>query len=117
MQYGHGSWIPIVVFGGMFLIRYLSSQRRRGGPPAGRPGSRSQFTSGSSRGPTGPPSSSATPLESDPSSGMPAGWFRDPFVRHEQRFWSGTAWTDHVLDDGVPSLDPPPTQPESNGPA
>ena len=38
----------------------------------------------------------------------PQGWFVDPFVRHEQRYWSGTAWTEHVLDGGTPSLDPPP---------
>jgi hypothetical protein len=39
---------------------------------------------------------------------MPAGWFRDPFFRHEQRYWSGTAWSEHVTDDGVPGTDPPP---------
>jgi hypothetical protein len=40
---------------------------------------------------------------------VPAGWLRDPFVRHEQRYWSGTEWTEHVIDDGVPATDPPPS--------
>ena len=40
---------------------------------------------------------------------MAPGWFRDPFVRHEQRYWSGSEWTDHVIDDGVPATDPPPS--------
>jgi hypothetical protein len=42
------------------------------------------------------------------STGMAAGWFRDPFVRHEQRYWSGSEWTEHVVDNGVPATDPPP---------
>ena len=29
--------------------------------------------------------------------GTAPGWFTDPFVRHEQRYWSGTAWTEHVM--------------------
>jgi len=111
MQYGHASWIPIVAFGGMFLVRYLTSQRRRGGPPAG-PGPRSPFTSTDPRGPAGHPTP-APPAVGDPSRGMPAGWFRDPFVRHEQRFWSGGEWTDHVMDDGVPSTDAVPKPPDS----
>ncbi len=101
MGYGHGSWIPIVAFGGMFLVRYLSSQRRRRGPPA-RPGPRRPFTGTGSRGRPGRPHRVAPGSDGGPSAGMPAGWFRDPFVRHEQRYWSGTEWTDHVLDDGVP---------------
>ena len=38
-----------------------------------------------------------------------------PFVRHEQRYWSGTAWTEHVMDGGTPAIDPPPagTPPEA----
>lgn len=37
----------------------------------------------------------------------PAGWFRDPWGRHEQRFWDDTAWTSRVRDGGVESDDPP----------
>ncbi|HEY1734943.1 MAG TPA: DUF2510 domain-containing protein, partial [Acidimicrobiales bacterium] len=40
--------------------------------------------------------------------GIPAGWMVDPSGRHQQRYWSGTTWTEHVTDDGMPSMDPPP---------
>jgi hypothetical protein len=44
---------------------------------------------------------------------VPAGWLRDPFVRHDERYWSGSEWTEHVIDDGVPSTDPPPATPSA----
>lgn len=34
-------------------------------------------------------------------------WFGDPFARHEQRWWDGSAWTEKVADDGVRAIDPP----------
>ena len=106
MGYGHSSWIAAVIFVGVFLLRYLVMQRRRGRPPGG-PGPRSPFTDPGSRHPSGGPTT-LPPSGGPQSTGMAAGWFRDPFVRHEQRYWSGTEWTDHVLDDGVPATDPPP---------
>ncbi len=36
-----------------------------------------------------------------------AGWHRDPSGRHELRFWDGDAWTEHVVDEGIPGLDYP----------
>jgi hypothetical protein len=36
----------------------------------------------------------------------PAGWFADPSLRHEHRYWDGAAWTDHVADRGVTAFDP-----------
>jgi uncharacterized RDD family membrane protein YckC len=40
----------------------------------------------------------------------PAAWYLDPSGRHEHRYWSGSAWTEHVADGGQPSVDPlPPT--------
>ncbi|MEP6625887.1 MAG: DUF2510 domain-containing protein, partial [Acidimicrobiia bacterium] len=36
-----------------------------------------------------------------------AGWHRDPSGRHELRFWEGDAWTEHVVDEGIPGLDYP----------
>jgi len=36
----------------------------------------------------------------------PAGWFQDPEHRHQWRYWDGTAWTDHVADDGQQSRAP-----------
>ena len=49
--------------------------------------------------------------------GIPAGWLVDPSGKHQQRYWSGTAWTEHVADDGVPGLDPPPGSTTGSGPA
>jgi len=34
------------------------------------------------------------------------GWHPDPTKRHEQRFWNGSAWTDHVFSKGTQSVDP-----------
>ena len=34
-----------------------------------------------------------------------AGWHPDPTGRHELRYWSGTAWTEHVSDKGVQATD------------
>lgn len=33
----------------------------------------------------------------------PAGWYPNPFVRGQQRYWDGTRWTEHNAP-----LDPPP---------
>lgn len=35
-----------------------------------------------------------------------AGWMPDPSGRHAQRYWSGTAWTEHVFTDGRAGVDP-----------
>jgi uncharacterized protein YxjI len=37
----------------------------------------------------------------------PAGWYADPFGRHEARYFSGSAWTEHVTSHGRPAVDPP----------
>ena len=39
--------------------------------------------------------------------GTLAGWHRDPSGRHELRFWDGTRWTEHIIDEGIPALDHP----------
>jgi hypothetical protein len=49
--------------------------------------------------PAPPPASAAA---------SPAAWHPDPSGRHEQRYWDGAAWTDHVMDKGQPGNDPPP---------
>ena len=74
--------------------------RRPGGPA----GARGFAAPSSDRHPGGPSTLGRRP----PSTGTAPGWFTDPFVRHEQRYWSGTAWTEHVLDGGTPAVDPPP---------
>lgn len=35
-----------------------------------------------------------------------ASWLPDPSGRHELRYWSGAAWTDHVSDGGETGTDP-----------
>ncbi len=38
----------------------------------------------------------------------PGGWHPDPAGRHEQRYYDGTTWTEHVVDAGIQSTDPLP---------
>jgi hypothetical protein len=37
----------------------------------------------------------------------PAGWYPDPFGRHESRYWDGQRWTEHVASHGRQAVDPP----------
>lgn len=37
----------------------------------------------------------------------PAGWFPDPFGRHEHRYWDGAQWTEHVGSRGHQMVDAP----------
>jgi len=30
-------------------------------------------------------------------------WHPDPFGRHQLRYWDGSVWTPHVVDNGVQS--------------
>jgi hypothetical protein len=117
MYYGHGSWVAVLVFVGFFILRYVNSQRRRGGGGpfpgyGGRPGP-GRHPQGSAFTPTHPPASPAPPVDRGSGappvtgSGTAPGWFTDPFFRHGQRYWSGTEWTEHVTDDGVPGIDSP----------
>lgn len=93
------------MFFGLFAMRAFTSQRRhqgrqRGSPPA------SSFTE-----PTFSKDGSdvaEAPSDQVAFGGVPPGWFRDPSGRHEQRYWSGSAWTEHVTDRGIPGTDPPP---------
>jgi hypothetical protein len=34
------------------------------------------------------------------------GWYPDPAGRHEQRYWDGRYWSEHVRDGGTRSTDP-----------
>lgn len=36
----------------------------------------------------------------------PPAWRPDPAGRHQYRYWDGTAWTDHVSDNGATAVDP-----------
>ena len=37
----------------------------------------------------------------------PGEWRTDLYMRHQYRWFSGTAWTEHVSDDGLVTFDPP----------
>jgi len=86
-------------------MRAFSSRRRRPGQPR-------------AFGPTRFPTDAANttePSDLDSESpgkvaftGIAPGWLIDPSGRHEKRYWSGSEWTEHVLDGGVPGTDPPP---------
>ena len=43
------------------------------------------------------PHAAATPMLPLPS------WHPDPFGRHQLRYWDGSVWTSHVVDNGVQS--------------
>jgi hypothetical protein len=49
----------------------------------------------------GEPRAELTP----PDSRDPA-WQPDPTDRHEQRYWDGVRWTEHVSDAGTTDVDP-----------
>lgn len=133
MYLGNGSWITVLIFVGFFILRYVNSQRRRGGggqfPGYGRRGP-GRYPQGSAFTPTQPPGLGSQPpgLGSPPAaqgsggqsvtgSGTAPGWFTDPFFRHGQRYWSGTEWTEHVTDDGIPGTDPPGREAPTRGDA
>ena len=40
------------------------------------------------------------------SNASPAGWYPDPYGRHEHRHWDGVKWTEHVASQGRPGIDP-----------
>ena len=111
---GH-SWIAVIPFIVVVVIRLLLTQRRRqsGGPGGARgftPQARPTSASRPLPDPVPGPAAESTTTAPPGFTGTAAGWFVDPFVRHEQRYWSGTAWTEHVLDGGTPALDPPPAR-------
>src|SRR5262245_40571824 len=37
-----------------------------------------------------------------------AGWYPDPSMRHQARYWDGFKWTERVADNGTESMDPVP---------
>jgi Protein of unknown function (DUF2510) len=107
MFYGHESWIAVVIFGGLFAMRMLSSQRRRRGYGRG-PISRGSFPSAGFQAPQAGSTAPSQGTGTASFRGIAPGWLADPFAKHDQRYWSGTNWTEHVSDGGVPSTDPPP---------
>lgn len=54
-------------------------------------------------------SSGAAMVASPPvDAGPTAGWYPDPAMRHEARFWDGFKWTERVADHGTEGIDPVP---------
>src|SRR5262249_53817389 len=41
-------------------------------------------------------------------SGPIAGWYPDPAIRHQARFWDGFKWSERVADNGMEGIDPVP---------
>jgi hypothetical protein len=58
-----------------------------------------------------PPAPEPTPAPPAPAPAaapsIPAGWYPDPAVRFELRYWDGAAWTEHVARAGQMYTDPP----------
>jgi Protein of unknown function (DUF2510) len=106
MYYGHGSWVAVVIVGGLFAMRILSQRRRRGYGRA--PISRSSFTSAGFQSHAEESTVPSRGTGDTTFTGIAPGWLADPFAKHDQRYWSGTKWTEHIVDDGVPGTDPPP---------
>ena len=52
-----------------------------------------------------PPPPQQTPV-SPPPPAAPPHWAADPLGRHEQRYWDGSRWTEHVSNAGVAGIDP-----------
>jgi hypothetical protein len=103
--YGHGSWVALAIFFGLFALRALSSQRRRQGRQGSAP------VASSFNDPASPAQAAHAVDESSGKvtfTGVEPCWLTDPSGRHEKRYWSGSEWTEHVSDAGVPGIDPPP---------
>ncbi len=105
MAYAHGGSYFLVFMAVMFGLRIFAGSRRRA-PGGGRRGPAGQASSASAvpNAPGGAPVSSG----GFGRTGIPAGWLVDPSGRYDQRYWSGSEWTEHVTKAGVPGSDPPP---------
>jgi hypothetical protein len=95
-----------VVFVAFFVMRILPARQRRQRRQQGVPAPTRSFTDATTRPHTtdGVDGSSGTVIYT----GIAPGWLVDPTGRHEHRYWSGSEWTEHVTDGGIPGTDPPP---------
>ncbi|CAN5495403.1 hypothetical protein BH10ACT1_BH10ACT1_29970 [soil metagenome] len=69
------------------------------GPPSGAPAAAGYGAAPAAQAPWAATPAAAAPVAA-------GGWHPDPAGRNEQRYYDGTAWTDHVVDAGVQSTDP-----------
>src|SRR5690606_5497620 len=83
-------------------------------PPSSTPPT-SSWTAGS-RGRTSPPCR-APRYSARMSMTPPPGWYRDPHAPHLERWWDGTAWTEHRRPPEAPAAPPAPSTGGTGGPA
>jgi hypothetical protein len=123
---GHNPWgVPpalwlligffLNVLGALLAMVATLTSSRSAQPPATRPlpgpralpgpryASPTPRATGASAGTAGAPAAATT--------GPPPGWYADPSGRHQFREWTGSAWTDHVFDEGFGRHDPLPPYP------
>ena len=112
---GHSSWIFLVIVAAGIAIRMLSSRRRgsMGGRMRTRPGPPPGMSLFQNQPDT--PAPAVRPRTGPTYTGIPAGWMADPSGKHDERYWSGTEWTEHVMNDGTPAIDPLPNRAASLG--
>ena len=46
------------------------------------------------------------PAGPTPAASPAPGWYPDPYQRHQNRYWDGAVWTEHVADDTTTGVDP-----------
>ena len=73
-----------------------------GAPAAGGYGTDTSGAFGGAPASTPAAGAAAAPAASD----VAANWYADPTGKHQLRYWSGAAWTEHVSDNGVQATDP-----------
>ncbi|HTU38926.1 MAG TPA: DUF2510 domain-containing protein [Acidimicrobiales bacterium] len=103
-----------MIFFALIALRMFSTQRR-GRSRVSAPGRSFVHTA-----PTDPAADTDTGAGNSGqmgSTGIAPGWLTDPTGRHEKRYWSGSAWTEHVNDAGVPGTDPPPGSADRSPPS
>lgn len=112
---GRSSWIFLVIVAAGIALRMMSSRRRgsMGGRMRTRPGPPPGMSSFQSQPGTATPA--ARPRTGPSYTGVPAGWMADPSGKHDERYWSGTEWTEHVMNDGTPAIDPLPNRGATRG--
>lgn len=94
-----------MIFFALFAMRALSSQRRRRGRQGlSAPTSSFSDATSANHGSDAVDASSGNVTFT----GIAPGWLTDPSGRHDKRYWSGSEWTEHIVDGGVPGTDPPP---------